>query len=510
MVKARRVAGTGRDQAGDRSTRARRSPSPSAPPAGDSPLPRSKLSSSAAMERVRPFLVANKEDPAFRKTRPGNSTPKPKTGTGEIVNFYPFVLAGLIPPFSNFFMSFLGCYGLRMAHLPANAVLTLAIFSHLCEAFVGVQPCISVFRRYFRMTSTDRKVTAGGVRLTIMPGSDYIGHFPAHKAEGWKELWFYMDYGRVSERLQLPIAPAQKVPAFWDALPATDDRLAAIHDRIAALAAAGLNSTHVIADFLKTNIAPLHRRSRPSWLYLDFNFEGRTRVGPNSDLSAEDVAQAYKFLTGLTLPEDFSYPKEAQPLRLLANKTQLISALPVVNAEGLERMPQSQPRVASTIHIPGEGQQQQQRQQQQRQAAPSTDRGKRVRDPSPDSSDSDAPAVHLPPPMVSSTSQVDPGVLPSNPGPNIVPGATQAPADTTPATAPSSLPNPGATPRVRRSPGTTPGARTSSSVDPSSTRSAAPSPGATPAVPPFTSAAPGARSRGPTPLFRPGWKRRNE
>jgi hypothetical protein len=49
-------------------------------------------------------------------------------------------MAGLIPPFFGFFHEVLDCYEIHALHLAPNAVMTLAIFAHLCEMFIGGQP----------------------------------------------------------------------------------------------------------------------------------------------------------------------------------------------------------------------------------------------------------------------------------------------------------------------------------------------------------------------------------
>jgi hypothetical protein len=58
-----------------------------------------------------------------------------------------FVVAGLVPPMFLFFHDVLAAYGLHLAHLHPNAVVMLAIFQHLYEAFVGVYPSVALFRK---------------------------------------------------------------------------------------------------------------------------------------------------------------------------------------------------------------------------------------------------------------------------------------------------------------------------------------------------------------------------
>jgi hypothetical protein len=78
------------------------------------------------------------------------------------VFFLPFAMAGLVPPFSSFFMDVLEFYDLQMAHLTPNAVMTLAIFAHLCEMFIGVRPSLRLFRWFFTVQSVFPATVVGG------------------------------------------------------------------------------------------------------------------------------------------------------------------------------------------------------------------------------------------------------------------------------------------------------------------------------------------------------------
>ena len=63
----------------------------------------------------------------------GSSEPEASGST-----FYPFfmisVVAGLVPPFSDFLYSVLSHYKLHALHLHPNSVLLLSIFAFYCEA----------------------------------------------------------------------------------------------------------------------------------------------------------------------------------------------------------------------------------------------------------------------------------------------------------------------------------------------------------------------------------------
>ena len=68
-------------------------------------------------------------------------------------NGYPFFAlffyCGLCPPFSEFFCDIMNTYGFCLLDFTPNAVLTMAVFAHLCENFVGVYPNVALFRHFF-------------------------------------------------------------------------------------------------------------------------------------------------------------------------------------------------------------------------------------------------------------------------------------------------------------------------------------------------------------------------
>lgn len=58
----------------------------------------------------------------------------------RVVVFVPFLIRGLGLPISPFFRGLLDYYSLNLTHLNLNYVLQIAIFMHLCEAFLGISP----------------------------------------------------------------------------------------------------------------------------------------------------------------------------------------------------------------------------------------------------------------------------------------------------------------------------------------------------------------------------------
>lgn len=199
---------------------------------------------------------------------------------GEIITFAMFVFAGLVPPFSSFFLELLLEYGLRMSHLGPNSVIALAAFAHLCEAFVRVMPSVAVFRRLFKVSRACGGDPVGSVWITIRSEEGYIEYSSQLKIEKWRRQWFVMVLDSVPRRLRFARHEPVAVPAYWDHLPPLEASLESIMSRIAALGTAGLSVNGIIYDFLLTGLAPLRQRLRPVWLFWDFNDAGRTRCGP--------------------------------------------------------------------------------------------------------------------------------------------------------------------------------------------------------------------------------------
>ena len=65
--------------------------------------------------------------------------------TRDVQLFSCFVAAGLVPPTSLFFLVVVASFGLHSSHLHPNAIVTMAIFQHLCKGFVGVRPSVALF-----------------------------------------------------------------------------------------------------------------------------------------------------------------------------------------------------------------------------------------------------------------------------------------------------------------------------------------------------------------------------
>jgi hypothetical protein len=69
----------------------------------------------------------------------------PQENVAKIILFQHFVERGLALPASDFFRGLLYFNGLQLHHLNPNSIAHLAIFVHLCEAFLGTEPHFALF-----------------------------------------------------------------------------------------------------------------------------------------------------------------------------------------------------------------------------------------------------------------------------------------------------------------------------------------------------------------------------
>jgi hypothetical protein len=98
------------------------------------------------------------------------------------------------------------------------------------EMFVGVRPCVSIFRHFNTLVGSGRsKCEIGAYYFQLRHGmsSSYISAFSSAKWEDWK------------------------------ARPSLSVELDPVLDRVKTLARGGLTSVMVLGDFLRRRIAPL-------------------------------------------------------------------------------------------------------------------------------------------------------------------------------------------------------------------------------------------------------------
>ena len=195
----------------------------------------------------------------------GSDQPEGKGST-----FYPFfvsaIVAGLVPPFSEFFYVILRQYNLQALHLHPNSVLLLAIFAYYCEAHVGVKPSVALLRHFFSLRVSGAQVSACASFIAYS-SSNAISK-PGKRIEGYRSKWVMMDVGRLHPRLVLPTGQLKSVDT-WSRAELVGPRSKAVLRRMntdlrpSNLGAAKLTGATLLREFLEHRVAPLQGHSLP-------------------------------------------------------------------------------------------------------------------------------------------------------------------------------------------------------------------------------------------------------
>jgi hypothetical protein len=192
------------------------------------------------------------------------ATPLGDLAAREFVLFVSYLSCGLALPISHFFLLLLEEFGLQLQHLTPHSILQAAIFVHLCEMFVGVAPCTSLFRHFFVLVKSRKaKNHLGAYYFQTRSGSvvAYIPTLSGARWENWCGDWVITS-AEANDHLVLPRDGPTLDRKQWRAKQYLAPEFLPVLDRIKTLATGGLTSMHVVGDFLTRWIAPLQRRAR--------------------------------------------------------------------------------------------------------------------------------------------------------------------------------------------------------------------------------------------------------
>jgi hypothetical protein len=105
---------------------------------------------------------------------------------GEFILFNAYITCGLAPPISSFFVLLLEEFGLQLQHLTPHSILLVSVFVYFMEMFMGVWPCVPIFRHFYALVGSGRsKCTIGAYYFQLRHGmsSSYINAFSSAKWE---------------------------------------------------------------------------------------------------------------------------------------------------------------------------------------------------------------------------------------------------------------------------------------------------------------------------------------
>jgi hypothetical protein len=183
-------------------------------------------------------------------------------------------------------------YGAVLVHLHPNALLTVAIFQYLCEAFVRVSPSVVLFHLFFEACLDAGSAMSGCLSFHLRSSMEmcFIS-MPNREWEEWLANWCFVRFSEEDD----PVAYAEPT-GFSEALPiwtspASMAGLESTVERIQNLR----DNHHVVDSFVRYNIAPLQQRSCPHWEVLSRNH--LTRLYHDSPSEGE-ILRVSNFLAG--------------------------------------------------------------------------------------------------------------------------------------------------------------------------------------------------------------------
>ncbi|KAJ1253473.1 hypothetical protein BS78_K251800 [Paspalum vaginatum] len=268
------------------------------------------------------------------------SLPHRNLQPGEFVLFVPYLYCGLGILISSFFMLLLEAFGLQLQHLTPHSILHAAIFAHLCEMFVGVPPCVMLFRHFFSVRCSRRSSTEIGRYYFLLKGSGgrstYLPTFASAKWEHWRNDWVIVR-AEPNDRLALPDSSPDASLPEWGASTDLPPEFSPVLARIAELINGRLTSMHVLADFLRQRLTPLQMRPRSAWSYTGPNDCSRVVRGEDHDLTPLLLEEWVRCVTdeGFS-PEQLRLPSAIVPLcRDQALRTAVLREMPTLDDGGL-------------------------------------------------------------------------------------------------------------------------------------------------------------------------------
>lgn len=201
---------------------------------------------------------------------------QPNAQDGEYVVIAAHFDRGFALPLSPFATRFFRDYQLQPHHLPPNVITTLSAFVTFCEAYVGIQPLLLLWSRYFSFSkqvvkdpnNPRQKIPAQCGAFPVTPKKRSI--FPRIKGlescKGWLHSWFYIkNRDPTVDCIGLPsyfrIGPPDDCPARDYSPPDTEEDVVDLDRILQELKAEGMTGDDLLRTFVQRRINPLQDRT---------------------------------------------------------------------------------------------------------------------------------------------------------------------------------------------------------------------------------------------------------
>lgn len=231
----------------------------------------------------------------------------------ECVVFLMHFERGFGLPVSTFFRAFLEFFGLQPHHLGAGAIVQLSGFVTLCKGYLGVEPTIDLWARFFSLKqqgpSAREFADCGAAVISKRSGAD----FPKIPLDDFAKKWqnsFYYTRNLGADRINLPafaIAPP-RAKMNWGYSPRRPlQEIINLCERVTVMRThEGLTRTNLLAAFIKCWVLPLQGRS--CLICEMVGLQDPNRMGLTR-LSAMQIARGVNDISKANLGEDWEFGK---------------------------------------------------------------------------------------------------------------------------------------------------------------------------------------------------------
>jgi hypothetical protein len=238
-----------------------------------------------------------------------------------------------------------------------HSILQVAIFIHLCEMFVVVGPCTSLFCHFFvlvRFRKGKDHLGAYYFQTRSDPTVAYIATLGGARWANWRNDLVIVS-AEANDHLPLPSNEPRLDRKQWRAKLSLAPEFEPVLDMIKELAAGGLTSMHMVGDFLKRQVMPLQGRPCLCCWFTGPSDIGRIQRGPGTDLSWEELEVLVKGITGEAfIPKSLIPPQGISPLcDDLGLRSAVLAWLPTLDESGVAIRQTGGRDPHRGIHIPG-------------------------------------------------------------------------------------------------------------------------------------------------------------
>jgi hypothetical protein len=116
-----------------------------------------------------------------------------------------------------FLNAVLSTYGMVLAHLHINALLAMAIFQHLCEAYIRVRPSVALFRIFFE-ARLDASGAISGCLIFRLHSSMVMrfNPMPSRDWEEWRANWCFVRFAEEDDPMAYaePMGAPETLPSW--------------------------------------------------------------------------------------------------------------------------------------------------------------------------------------------------------------------------------------------------------------------------------------------------------